>query len=168
MWSLASVSPSTNSLVCGSLKAVSIGPNRALAGSRVELRDRVRVVPEDLAHAGAGPVVGVAPDDERLVRAHVEDREHGAAPQRVRQPDLGDAVGSFTARPELRDPVDAGAAAELELDLPAHLAVGALDDAGGATDPRYVEGGHRRLRARACGHPRPTQRSSRRVRPGSG
>jgi len=104
--------------------------------SRVELQHRVRIALQDLADAVAAPGLLLAPDDKRLTRAHVEDRDHGAAAQRVGSTDLGQAIHAAPARPQPEDPLSARHLAQLELDRVTQLRVGILDAALIAAAPR--------------------------------
>ena len=72
--------------------------------SRVELEHGVRVAPENLTERIAAPELLLPPDDERLMRSHIEDRDHGAATQRVAPAHLGDAINGSPPRPEADDP----------------------------------------------------------------
>jgi len=85
------------------------------------------------------------PDDERLVRSHVEDRDHGAAAQRIAPAHLGDAIDGSPARPQAHDAASAWPTAHVDLDLPAHVAIRVLDDPRAPTDPGDEERRHTRL-----------------------
>jgi hypothetical protein len=60
-------------------------------------------------------------DHEGLVRADVEDREHGSAGHGIGPSHLGEAVDAAAPGPELEDPASARAQAGVRLDPLAHL-----------------------------------------------
>jgi hypothetical protein len=91
----------------------------------------------------------LAADDERLMAAHVEDRDHRVAAQWVGLTYLGYAIHAPAARPKPEDSLSARQAAELELDVAAQFAVDVLDSAVAAVDAGDEERCHVRLQS-AC------------------
>jgi hypothetical protein len=74
------------------------------ASSRVERQHGVRRAPENLGGSAAAAGLLLPPHDERLMGSHVEDRDHGAAAQRVAPAYLGDAINASPPRPDAEDP----------------------------------------------------------------
>ena len=62
------------------------------SSSPIELQHGVGAAPQDLTDALSAPELVLPADDERPMRAHVKDRDHGAATQRVTLAQLGDAI----------------------------------------------------------------------------
>jgi hypothetical protein len=105
------------------------------------------MTPQDLADPVTAPELPLAADDERLMRTHVENRDHDAAAQRVAATDLGYAINGPSARPQPKDSATARQTAKVELDPSAHLGVRVLDAARVAGDPGNEESGHARLQS---------------------
>jgi hypothetical protein len=81
------------------------------------------------------------------MRSQVEDRDHGAAAERVAPADFGDAVNAPSACPQAQDPAAAWTTAQVEFNQSAHVAVRGLDHPGVTGDPGDEESGHARLQA---------------------
>ena len=119
--------------------------------SRVELQHRIRVAAEDLTHAARPSAVGLPPDNEWLVWPHIEDRQHGAAAQRVGDTDLGNAIHASPPCPQPQDATGARSTAHLEFDHAAHVVVRALDESRVGIDTRDEKRGHVGLEPAAAG-----------------
>jgi hypothetical protein len=81
---------------------------------------------EALPHTRRRATVRPPPDDERRLLAHVKDRQHDAAAQRIGHPDLGDALGAAAPRPQLRDAPRVRASPQLESERGSHVGVDAV------------------------------------------
>src|SRR5581483_9930746 len=93
------------------------------AWSPLEVQDRVHARPENLPDLLGASRTLLAPDDEWLTGAEIEDREHRTPAQRISLAHLGHAIKAPPARPDAEDPARAGRMTHLELDLVAHSKV---------------------------------------------